>query len=742
MAEFNPQFSTPEAPLYLKLSQAGSTPQPIAPVGNTVVNKSSQYALEGIGNAIAGGAELVDSTVKGVIKNQLEDEIRGKQDDFIKQLDSYQNANSTPKTISNPMDANASATDQDLMPNQPAIPQDIKNGIKVAANIQNAKDQGGKVRTTGLDANLLELQKDMRSKFPGYRDYIDQHMSSITGYNVANKIISDKISEINEQRSNAQRQQEYWEKQITSSGYDGSTAVLDQFRRDGDVTKVEHWYAKNTEAQARVDRAIKGYQLSNAQDADQKNKARTALTEAATHAATNIYANNNLIEGQTDSPTSRDLEKKIYDLAAHPEMRDDKATDILAGQYEALHQRNLSQVTQLMRSLVNKDGKNVYQTLGPEEYNKIIDDIVTTPYKVNQKLITDKDYGLLKSTNRDIGYIKDTATLNVLKDAGGVGSIARTAAALNAIGPNMFSAQLAENIYATQPNLVNDLLKLNGIQKKQAMAQTGGTGPNGEYTFGQSKGEINQAKAIANSSPEVEGKAYKDLIGLHQALLEKNPQVVDNAITYFYHPSNLGSLNGFMDDYYDNVKGQVMRGRTGAFEDLTGPGVTKAIWKRYKEGNTSAWDNYKGWALDEASKNLTNIAASWSQNAKEMQNNRHEWSPISLQRMFKAETPPLTNFHYYYDSDEHKLGLMNNKGEIVQDKDFALGQSALMHIRNANKYFQSLARIAHEEGTNPDQLIFATMQKAWPLDTEGQKIFRAIASSYVKMPKPEKEEEK
>lgn len=719
MAEFDPQFQSKD-PTYWHWSKASEQP---------LSDKSTGIALSTIGAGIEGAATLADNTIKGVIKKQLDDEVNSKKDEFITQLDS-QLGEAPNSPTRNPLDANAQAGQQDLMPDKPNVPTQVAKGLSTVANIQAAREQGTKFRTTDLDADLTRTLKTMRSQYPGYRDYIDQQGSSIIGYNPANKLISDKISQLNEIQANKAKTQDYWEKQITQSGYDKSGQVLDQFKKDGDVTKVEHWYALNAEADARTQRALRSFQLENASNESKKVKAEQALTTAANDAATRFFMNQREIEGQDNSPTSQDLKKQFDYAVTHPGTMTEEQLRPLAAQYEGLHARNVFSLNAALRSATNKDGESIFSLLGPERYNQIISDTVGGLYNTHQNLLASQDFGLLHATNNAVGDILATSKLKLSTDPS-VKNIVQTVNALHSMGGDqMFSPSIMRIINGTMPNIGSDLLKANSVQLMNAAAQTGGAN-GGPYTLKQASNDVDTAKKNTPVTPAVEAQVYKNFLTFHEALLSKNPALVDNAIKFFYGPANGGSLDRLMGDYYDPSSQKIRTGATAAYETLTQHDITKSIWKRSKEGNNTAWDDYKNWAVGEATNRLRSVAQTWNSNIQE---NAQEHPFLKRLGINKVE-----DHHFYYDNETHQMGMMNKKGEIITNNLWYFNPSYFA-LRNANKYFDGLTRIAHEEGTNPDVLILQALQRAWPADPTSEKIFSAIQQSY-NPPKPEEKKE-
>lgn len=741
MAPFNPQFSSPD-PSYLGWSKPSSQPE---------ADKSTGIALKAAGDAFEEGVALTDTTIKGVIRDDIATQSDKQKQDFLDQLQQFK----TQYGTANPLNSNAAATDQDLMPDKGTdAPKDVTNALAKVQTINDAKEQGSKFRTTSLDANLTDTLKDIRSRYPGYRDYIDEQASRIIGYNPANKLISDQIAQLNEQTSNARKEQDFWEKQIVNSGFDKSSDVLNQFRQDHNIAAVQNYLAKNNSAVEGVKRQISDFNLSNAKAADVQTKAENAAYALSDHAATAYFMNRGIVdENGVEGPSSDQISTKLQQLQASPNGRDAEAIRNAGMQLEALRQRNQLELMTQLRNQKNSDGRSIYDTLGPKRVNEIVNETIGKYYDAQHRGLTDGNLGLVFAVQNAGADVVNNAAFKVLKNPT-LSGIATTGAVLNKLMPNL-SPGLMEEVNKTYSSgggtgaagIASDLVKLSNQQFKQGLAQTGGTsasGPNGTvYTFKQAQDEQDRAQQATHATDQQKVQAINNVLKLKQSLVEKDPRAVDAGIAFFYDPSNRGSLSKYMDDYYDKSTNTIKKGRTGAFQDLTTPDITKSVWDRSLAGNGTAWEFYKSWARGEAIPALTTIAKTWNTNEVQYENNKTIHGA-------EGDMPSGTDHHFYWDTDKHQIGITDLRGQPLNIEDTWRQNPDIFAVRNANVMLRSLSNIAKQEGTEPNAFAFKVLKDAgWAppsLDTRGTStvsdlIIKAIVQAHTP-PAPDSKENK
>lgn len=726
MAVFNPQQQYND-PNYLNYSK---------PISQPMADKSTGMALAAVGEGISDAVKITDTAIKDNITSDIHKKVDKAQDEFLGTLDSILAGKK------NPLDARAEASDADLMATPDSdVPADVKAAVARGQSIQDAYNQG-KMNKLQYDQKLWPMLKSLRADNPGYRDYVDQQFSKITGRDVANQLMTDKLAQINASMTNAQKEQAYWEKQIVSSGFDKSTQVLEDYKAGKiQLPQVQNWLAKNNEAQSKIAAQKAEFELSDKARSDLTARAEITAQSAADHAATSYFRNRQLT---ADSQTSQQISDMLADLAVNPQKRDPEAIRNLGIQIQMLRARNYAETDTYLRSVKTKDGQSVAQVLGPTRMKAILDNTIGKLYDVQLQLINDNQLGLVNSTQNAAADVVNSATFRVLKDPSTAG-IASTAAALNKIAPNL-SPELTNKVWGTNTTFATDLLKLQNEQAKQALAQTGGyySGPRGNiYTFKQFQEEQDKAAGLAKSTPKEQAQAAeKQMAVTKSALLEKDPRVVDNAITHFFDPSNRGTMNKYMDDYFDPNRRVIVKGRTSAFTEMTDPAVTKVIWDRAHSGNGTAWEFYKGWAHSEAVSGLTTLAKTWNTNEEQ----------FAKQQFIRAaeggKIPSGTDHHFYWDTTTHQIGITDINGVPMDlEKSWRLNPDLFL-VRNANKTIQSLRNIAETENKDPkyvDAFIFKTLKDAgWAprhIDAKGgtipDRILKAITTGNTE-PEPEK----
>lgn len=94
------------------------------------------------------------------------------------------------------------------------VPDGVNDGLETMKTLQNAVKQG-KISEVNYYGRLATLSKQLRSKYPGYEDVVDQTIQSVTGTRPANAYrdaIFQEISAAAEGASSEQKFKRQWEK--------------------------------------------------------------------------------------------------------------------------------------------------------------------------------------------------------------------------------------------------------------------------------------------------------------------------------------------------------------------------------------------------------------------------------------------------------------------------------------------------------------------------------------------------
>lgn len=222
MAPFNPELKELDYGDQTGRSRGISIPDNIKPTGqqqNQILpkgvaegNRAAEYAgkIAGLDKqldaldydrsaAIVGGIDkglqfavgTTDALIKKQIERDVYDQANAEREGYIQELQGIKDKLSGPgPKLQNFLDANAS-TD--------TVPTELEDFGRTAERLEAARLQGagtGRFNHADYATNLAKLAKDLRNRYPGYKDYVDQQMQKVTGKDPANFQIAQLSSAI------------------------------------------------------------------------------------------------------------------------------------------------------------------------------------------------------------------------------------------------------------------------------------------------------------------------------------------------------------------------------------------------------------------------------------------------------------------------------------------------------------------------------------------------------------------
>lgn len=687
MSIFNPQVEPTRDPNYFKYSDSISQPKS---------DESTGIALKTVGEGIEGGFKLADTVVKDVIKSDVYDQVDKERAGFSTALTNTRNYGN-PAGPNTPAGADPANTIGEGTPGGPvdlfagqkaSVPSAINTGIRQAATVQAGLD-GNKISQTTYYQRLDDIAVKMRTAYPGYRDYIDQQISHITGVTPANAYVDSIIQDINRQNTNANKEKDFWTHQIVNSGFPGSDEILSQFERDGDHNKVMQYLSYNKGILSTLALKKAAFEAKGQDRTTQIQNGEDYASSAATIAATTHFYNSQRFTNGDMSPAN--ISDKMTELSLHPERANDVAYQGLAERYAALHAQAYNQTIRLLTSpQKGADGKMippVSDTLGIEKTKAIVDKSVDALFSKTREFIADKQFSPAYALQNSASATANNALFKLFNDPT-VGGRIQTAAALNKAAPNLTPVVTAKLLGTGLSSELGDFVTEQG---RQAIAQTGGKyyGVDGKiYSFKQAIEEQEQAGNV--SGKPMPGQAPKNLIELRRAITDPttSQEAISNAVKFFYDPQvNKGVMNKFMDDYYDPAKGGMVKGRSSAFADLTSEDVTKAIWNNSKQD----WNKYSTWAKGE-------FATQFGSFAREL----NSAGKPSIEGVTRYVTHRLA-----WDADKKQF--IANSVEVKDGVETDRGP-ADSYVRNINMGLRSMSGIAKQEGTNLDTYLFKVLK--------------------------------
>ena len=200
MADFNPKIPTTGIPNF------GDDSRP----ANAIRSDTSLGTLfEGVGDIAAMSAGVVDKAVQQNIKEEVQEGTELIQREFGVE------------------DASLLQSDVSSQP----LPTDLTRASENIQTLRTAVEQG-RLSQVHYTARLDSMVRQMRARYPGYRDQIDKIVQDVTGITPANTLQRQLMQEFESasaaQQSSASKFTSYMqtnEKYLPSNGWRGTTLV-------------------------------------------------------------------------------------------------------------------------------------------------------------------------------------------------------------------------------------------------------------------------------------------------------------------------------------------------------------------------------------------------------------------------------------------------------------------------------------------------------------------------------------
>lgn len=163
---------------------------PVAKIDAPDANLSAGIALKGLGSLFEESTNVADLLVKQDIANQVYAKVDTQRDAFTSAMQTTRAAQMSPRQTM--------GADTDLIgpPDPNNVPGPIQSLPGKLAILANA-GQNNKINERDLYAKYMDIAKQLRTQYPGYRAEIDSEISKVTGVDPANAYLSSLISDIN-----------------------------------------------------------------------------------------------------------------------------------------------------------------------------------------------------------------------------------------------------------------------------------------------------------------------------------------------------------------------------------------------------------------------------------------------------------------------------------------------------------------------------------------------------------------
>jgi len=710
MATFAPQVAPTNDPNYLNYSR---------PISDISGDKSQGMLLKGIGEAIEGAAAVGDQIFKSIINDEVRTGVDKQRDAFTSALVQTADAQAGAGLIPTPQgQAVAGVRAPSLADGEESLPAGVKAGVAKAQAIGTAMTQNsGKANDTLYTGALTALTKELRSKYPGYRDYIDNKISEVSGINPANAYMRNLLEDINRNATSGKAETE---KAIALGrqylGYDPNMpAYIEAVRQGlpGSIQNLESRINRVASDKPKFDELERQRKLRDWRKEDDTTDQSVQFGKEIRSKATLAWQGVVEIPG-LNNPTT--IQKLLDDQRAGRINLTDEQNGALLQAATLAKDTWQRQSVEIMRnrgytqSIPKKEQRD--QILADE--GRFFDDQIDA--------IKNKEYGTMFGNQRRVASIQNDTSVSLLTDKN-MGTYTRLMDGARRHGGDAWvNFMQAEALKAGVTGNLKDFAQ--DVKLK--------IGTPVDPRFPQDTRSIYEdVKKAQDANIPPQSKIYDDLIGNVKLLtLPSAPKGVDekqffnvkkNIIDYMYDPAKNGKLmDRFSRDFVD-ADGVRHPGKFAVYDVLTNRGNVDKIWEMK---DRDSWQKYRDFNELSFRKLFSEELGVLNQTAN---------APVKV--IWNSDTKQFTV------EREKPTGMSSSEAALLarnpaSDKAFKQMQEGVMRL---NRGLSNLSYMHDKEGMDTNAYLMDTMMQMGYSPNDRlrgnnlpQKVIEAIANSKKK----------
>ena len=673
MAQFNPDVPQSQAPSYLGLSKPIDPPQP---------DRTSSTIISGLANVFDSTIKTADLAVKTNIDNIAATAVDQERDAFTASLQD-------PSVVAASRSAGGSA--MNILPESAAgdVPGSVEGGISGVQALA-AANAAGKISPTYYYGRLNSLLKNLRSEYPGYRDYIDQKVSQLVGTNPANAYVASLIRDLNVKAA--------------AAGTGDYTKQMVQFAitHQDDMPDGSRW----AQAVAQDPSKIPAYQearnkwMAPKVEADRLKAEQDAAMNTGKYDSSMATRNANaylptLISSRINSMTNAaGINMSTQDIMNIVEQARLGKIDMDGEQWQ-----QLGQMVSAFRERTAREARaeatrqGWIEKMGSQAWNENLN-AALNPYDQLARAITEKDIPLALSQLESIKAVQASSTYNLLRDKNS--SIYKTLTMANA-AKTMGGDAVSQFIIAKGFNSGLDK-ELTEFYKNQAYSAVTQPDMTKGHTYSLAEA-FNAARAANVKDPHF----YKNITDVNDIISDpKAGDVAKANVAYAsYGPGNSKFISMFPDSARDpNNPNRLVPGKVEAFQQMTMPDKTAEIW-RLAGGNPNSpiWTQYKNWAQESWGMQIFNTQIKDLNKLQQDPRILLSWNPETHNYKVLVTGKRVPSFLQQGSNASNEIP--ESYVRQVQDK-----------INYLNSGLSNLANIAKQEGSDVDAYLLSRFKDA------------------------------
>ena len=692
MVSFDPQVPDVAIPDWTRVSKPVQEPEHI-----TKADTSKGILLSTGATLLDEGVKFADTQEKSFLKDTVTTGVNKLRDDYI-------NAYQGIKDIQGGLIPNQTQTL--VAENQPPVPGGLQGGIDRVkqlgvAQIQNA----GKLNDTLYTMQLNALTKQLRNQYPGYRDYIDEQVKSVSGVDPANAVMTNLLQDINQNASRAKSDHDKVTTMVRDAVTQGipNANIAAAMWDAGKMTPTQvysyiyKYSSKEFERKQEVaDRANEQGRLTDIQTKASQNFAKTVGNDVqAAVDITHIAGGTETAQGLIDVITKANsqgakvdpikLEQGLLGLTA-------LKTSVVANAYRKANEPDAN-------------GNTTISLIGPAAVDAHIKS-QTQPIDEYIKYISDEKLGFAHTALRQSTALTDNATRDLLvhKD---VGTQMQVISGVAKIAPQWGDAMYKAGLLS---NLDKKLIPIFSEGLGRATTQLDPLNP---ATLND---DLKRAKA---NGVQPSQRLVDNYLNIPKIIAD--PQAPDavklNVAKYAFDPKNWGMMNELKMDY-TNQKGQYIPGKYSAYDRMLSDDIINGMDKLRKQGGEGkvAWDNMKKWGENE-------FPVLFREDLKNIER---------ASTVTDGGKPMIGKYDIHWDSDGNRFLPIEAKREMPVDDQGRIKQINTV-INRVNGALSQLGNIQSKDGGNTSAYLLGVLHNTDPaLQAITNPISRSIISAHDK----------
>lgn len=695
----DPAYGRDSRPVYVpdSIRPRGVDTNQILPKGQQIGDRSAEYAgqaaafgsraegaaTEGFADLFSGIARTADflgkagvEVVRKDIENKVYDVADVERQRYIAALEQLKTGGVGTRNI---LDANA-GMDTPSGEEAPAEVADLGNRLEVLSSSRDS----GKISSSYYHGRLLAEAKDLRAKYPGFRQEIDSAFARATGSNPANAYVHDLVNDINRNastvNSSTRKTLNFLERNLGISG----VPELTQSIINGEISgpEAERAAIQLIAPHERLKTSVEEHRVKmedvNLGRSERDYHANKAFDKAAGGIINNAIDGVMRKIGLTDAQSVANTAEGLKNGSIDPRQWEQYGQDIL---------RMKAQVKQQIISAADKYGITSNMKDGMEGLVKKLDARLTMFDDVS-KLIYEKQTGTLFHLQRDAAAQLDEDKRDILRSPL-LGPPSRQAMVLRSIHGDTYMNDLNLTlIRGKYPQQYQEFYN-NWAQGIISQSEYGPTGK--PVTF---KDYLNELKS-KNIDP---AEPTKKIMGLVKDIGKKDPSLNDEVKTNIalaaFSPENRGMLELLNPSSID-AKGRRVTGQNAVFLEWTTPEITKEM-SRLGEKNPVIWKQYVDWIENSLANTLLKRELADLNAMGEDNNLKISWDSDNKRLDVKYVGPMLPG-----------STPVESRGWMSQPTAFVSARSTLNRINSALYNFR---HVAEASGQDVDTFMVQTLK--------------------------------